>query len=98
MSRKAILLAIGLAGGLGTFGVLQTPDVAGLEQLGGLAEPAPLQTGREAAPPETMRTRGILLGQTTGTFCSTPKGSCVVPEGPINSFCSCNGVPGRIIR
>lgn len=49
-------------------------------------------TGRTGGAP------GELIGQSTGTVCETASGQCRVPEGPINSFCSCSGTPGRIVR
>ncbi|WP_108259008.1 hypothetical protein [Mangrovicoccus ximenensis] len=85
-NRIAAALAIAVTSGLAGFG---------------LSSLAPDRTRERTATELPQKTRGLgesLISQSTGTICSTPRGECVVPQGPINSFCTCGGTPGRIVR
>ncbi|MCA8880081.1 MAG: hypothetical protein KDA73_09015 [Rhodobacteraceae bacterium] len=58
--------------------------------------PAALPAVPDARPDKKVR--DMRMSQGYGTVCQTSQGECYVPQGPINSSCSCNGVPGRIVR
>jgi hypothetical protein len=103
------LAAIAGAVGFGLMGKDEIPKTAEVpvsvtERAAPAPQPAPFVTTRSlsrapaAAPTQVDRARDYLMSQNMGTVCSTKIGECYVSQGPINSYCDCNGAPGRIVR
>ncbi|WP_172331646.1 hypothetical protein [Mangrovicoccus sp. HB161399] len=102
MTKGAILVLVGALTGATGYSILQNSGLAvpaapeeavAAMPAGAAPAAAPLQERGYGQP--ALKDR---LAQSFGTVCSTPKGECSVPRAPINSFCSCNGTPGRIVR
>jgi hypothetical protein len=92
----AILTALGFAGysiSEQDSDLMQTRALQSDESLG-----APAGPRDETQTDPLLRYRGDVIGQTLGTVCSTPRGECTVPQAPINSYCTCGGTPGTIVR
>ena len=100
MAKIAIVLAVVTMSGFAGYRMLDSDTDA--PQAVSLGDPAQLE---EAAPPSAAppvpgslgKTRSI-IGQASGTVCSTSQGECIVPQAPINSYCTCTGTPGGIVR
>lgn len=100
MIKVALVLAVTTVLGLAGYNFAELDSNAPQSSALATLEPQ----GQDARPPTAMspvpgyRIGDEMIVQTSGTVCSTPEGECTVPQGPINSFCTCGGTPGRIVR
>jgi hypothetical protein len=99
MSRLFLVAAtaVVITGGVAALLTARTTEIAHLPEAA-MVEPAPTVQAELPAPLKKLAPGDDYLSQSYGTICETPRGECTVSPKPINSLCSCNGAPGKIIR